>query len=42
MDIGLILISGSVAIGVISWLIGFMRAAKRQPINDRLAAYCQR
>jgi hypothetical protein len=27
---------------VIAWVIGWVRAVKRQPINDRLNTYCRR
>lgn len=27
---------------VVVWVIGWVRAVKRQPINDRLNAYCRR
>jgi hypothetical protein len=42
MDIGLIIVSGGLVAGAIAWIIGFIRAAKRQLINDRLNAYCHR
>jgi len=33
----------AVGIGVVVvWVIGWVRAVKRQPINDRLNAYCRR
>jgi len=32
-----------VGIGVVVvWVIGWVRAVRRQPINDRLNAYCRR
>ena len=27
---------------VVAWVIGWVRAVKRQPINDRLHTYCRR
>ncbi len=27
---------------VVVWVIGWVRAVKRQPINDRLRTYCRR
>ncbi len=27
---------------VVAWVIGWVRAVKRQPINDRLRTYCRR
>jgi len=41
MELLSILASGAV-IGGALWVIGFIRAARRQPIDDRLKAYCQR
>ncbi len=41
MELLLILGSGCVLIGV-TWIAGFIRAVRRQPINDRLKAYCRR
>jgi len=41
MELLSILASGAV-IGGALWVIGFIRAARRQPISDRLKAYCQR
>ena len=41
MELFSILVSGFVVIGVL-WIIGFIRAVRRQPIDDRLKAYCQR
>ena len=33
----------AVGIGVVVvWVIGWVRAVRRQPINDRLNAYCRR
>jgi hypothetical protein len=33
----------AVGIGVVVvWVIGWVRAVKRQPINDRLHTYCRR
>ena len=33
----------AVGIGVVVvWAIGWVRAVRRQPINDRLNAYCRR
>ena len=28
--------------GAVVWVIGWVRAVRRQPINDRLNAYCRR
>lgn len=45
MDIGsiLLVLSGGLSLtGVIAWTIGFIRAVRQQPINDRLHTYCQR
>jgi len=41
MELLSILASG-VVIGGGLWVIGFIRAARRQPIDDRLKTYCQR
>ena len=41
MELLSILVSAAV-IGGGLWVIGFIRAARRQPIDDRLKAYCQR
>ncbi len=30
------------ALGVVWWIAGFVRAVHRQPIDDRLKSYCQR
>ena len=33
----------AVGIGVVVvWVIGWVRAVKRQPVNDRLNTYCRR
>ncbi|CAG0937164.1 hypothetical protein TFLX_06076 [Thermoflexales bacterium] len=45
MDIGsifFILGGGSLAIGLVAWIVGFIRAVKQQPINDRLNTFCRR
>ncbi len=41
MELLLILGSGGVFIAV-AWIVGFVRAVRRQPIDDRLKTYCQR
>ena len=41
MELLSILVSGLV-IGGAGWVVGFIRAVRRQAINDRLKAYCQR
>jgi hypothetical protein len=39
MEILLIVGIGGVAV---AWVIGWVRAVKRQPVNDRLHTYCRR
>jgi hypothetical protein len=39
MEILLVVGIGGVAV---AWVIGWVRAVKRQPINDRLHIYCRR
>jgi hypothetical protein len=41
MELLAIVGSGLVVIGV-WWIVGFVRAVQRQPMDDRLKAYCQR
>jgi hypothetical protein len=39
----LLMIAGlGLAVYGVWWIAGFVRAVRRQPINDRLKAYCQR
>ena len=38
----LIIIGSGLTLGVAWWIVGFVRAVKRQPINDRLKTYCER
>ena len=38
----LAMIGLGLVLGVAVWIVGFVRAARRQPINDRLKTYCQR
>ena len=38
----LAMIGLGLALGVAWWIAGFVRAVRRQPINDRLKTYCQR
>lgn len=45
MDIGsifFILVGGALTIGLVAWMVGFIRAVKQQPINDRLNTFCRR
>jgi len=41
MELLFIVVSGLV-LGSVLWGVGFMRAVRRQSVNDRLKAYCQR
>jgi hypothetical protein len=38
----LAIIGSGLALVVVWWIVGFVRAVRRQPIDDRLKAYCQR
>ncbi len=38
----LVMIGLGLALGVAWWIAGFVRAVRRQPINDRLKMFCQR
>jgi hypothetical protein len=38
----LAIIGLGLALGVAGWIVGFVRAVRRQTINDRLKTYCQR
>jgi len=31
-----------VVVGIVSWFVGFVRAARRAPVNERMKRYCQR
>ncbi len=38
----LALIGAGLALSVVWWIVGFARAVRRQPIDDRLKTYCHR
>jgi len=38
----LAMIGLGLALGVAGWIAGFVRAVRRQPIDDRLKTYCER
>ncbi len=41
MELLVLLVSGGVIIGLVR-IAGLIRAVSRQPVEDRLKAYCQR
>ena len=38
----LAIIGSGLALVVVWWIVGFVRAVRRQTLDDRLKAYCQR
>ncbi len=38
----LTMIGSGLALGVMWWIVGFVRAVRRQPLDDRLKTYCRR